>query len=262
MNTKRKAAGTLQKKTGSQEEIVMGLHCIDELVHHYPKRLLQVFVQDSMKKNLRKKTLCRRLEQQKIPTKTLPKSDLEKLCGSSSHQGFVALIKKRQFRNVVHFLEKRKEQKRSLVLMLDQIQDPHNVGAIFRSAECFGVDGIVFSSKHGPTITPSVSKVSSGASEHLNLMETPNLESTMIRFQEEGYKILAASLDQGSIDGTQISYPEKMVLILGAEGEGVRSSIRKKADSTVYIPMKGHIHSLNVSTAAAVLLAFATRKIS
>lgn len=239
----------------TESEIVMGMHCISELLVHYPKKLIQVFVQDTMKKNPRKKTLYRRLEEKRISMQIVSKQKLENICGSTSHQGFVAFIKKRRLQNFDAFLEKQKQKSASLIVILDHIQDPHNVGAIFRSAECFGVDGVIFSTKSGPSITPSVAKVSSGASEHLPLIATPNLDQAVEKLKMQGFSVYAAAMDKVSSGFSAIDYSLKSVLILGSEGEGISASLLKKASSKVYIPMQGKIQSLNVSAAAAVLLA-------
>ncbi len=133
------------------------------------------------------------------------------------------------------------------------------MGAIFRSAECFGVDAVIFSSKQGPSITPSVSKVSSGASEHLRLVESSSLANSVAALQKAGYQVLAASLTEHALDAARFSYSSKWVLILGAEGSGIHPTLLKKVDQELYIPMRGKLHSLNVASAAAVFLAFATQ---
>ncbi len=246
------------KQTDSYD-VVMGIHCVSELLHHYPQRLVQVFVQDAMKKNVRKKTLYRRLEEKRIPRQLVSKKTLEEIAGSSSHQGFVAYIKKRRFTHLKDFFQQMKQEKTSLVLILDHIQDPHNVGAIFRSAECFGVSGVLFSEQTGPSLTPSLSKVSSGASEHLTLVQTARLAAAVDGLKDEGFTILSAAVDSGSTDFWQVPKKNKTALILGSEGEGISPLLKKKSDHLVYIPMKGKVHSLNVSAAAAVLISQLSR---
>ena len=140
----------MKEKKISEYDLVMGMHCIQELIRFYPKKIWKVYVQDSIQKNSQKKTL------------------------------------------------------------LDQIHDPHNIGAIFRSAECFGVDGVIFSEKNGPSITPSVSKVSSGASEHLPLIRIANLALYVEKMKEAGFTICAACLADSAMRLTDFSYPEIM----------------------------------------------------
>ena len=140
------------------------------------------------------------------------------------------------------------------VLMLDQIFDPQNFGAILRSAECFGVDGVVWSKNRGADLTPTAAKTSSGASELLKLIRIANLAEAVSQFQKEGFEVLVSLLVAKSENAFEYTFAPKTVLIVGSEGEGIQPLIQKKADRSIYIPMAGKIESLNVAQATAVLL--------
>ncbi len=211
----------------------MGKHCIEEVQKHSPNRILKLY------------------SSRKGEGEYRSASELSKLVGSDSHQGIVAEVKRREPLPLKTFLA----EEHSFVLMCDSIADPHNFGAILRAAECFGVDAVVYSKNRNVALTPVVSKVSMGASELVPLIEVSNLADTLKKLQDGGFWAVAAEVKEGAQPLGQFTYPEKTVLILGAEGRGVQPLLSKRADMSVYIPMKGQIDSLNVSQATAVLLA-------
>lgn len=234
-----------------KEQLVMGIHAIHEILLHAPKRLVRVFAESGKEKG-RKSEILDLCERNKIPVSFVPFHQLTHLAESESHQSFVAQIKPRDFLSLKDFLQE--EREKSLVLMLDQIFDPQNFGALLRSAECFGVDAVVFSKNRGSDITPVVVKTSCGASEILPLIRVSNLAEALSQFQEAGYEAVATLLDKSSHRLGSFPFADKTVLIMGSEGEGIQPLIRKKADRSVYIPMQGRIESLNVAQSAAVFL--------
>lgn len=232
---------------------IMGINCLEEVLKAYPRRIIKVMVALQKNRDRRKEALISKIKEAKLPIQEISFDHLTALIGSDSHQGFVAEVK-RYFLDLPSFLEESQKREKMLVLLLDSIFDPHNVGAILRAAECFGVDAVIFSKNRGSDITSVVSKVSSGASELVNLIKVSNLAESVRRFKEEGFSTIIAD---GSHEATPIfnfNFPEKTVLILGSEGEGVQPLLRKLADLFVKIPQKGKIDSLNVSQAASIFL--------
>jgi len=234
--------------------LIMGLHAITEMLNSHPKRLLKVFILDSQKRDKRKSRVITQLREKRIEIEFISKDRLSRLTGSDSHQGIAAYIKKREEATLESFFKEAKRMKKCFVLMLDEITDPHNLGAILRSSECFGVSAIILSQGNAAPITPTVSKVSCGASEFLKTISVKNLPHTLELFKKEGFKIIGSNVSKEASDLNSFSYPEKTLFILGSEGKGVRSQLLKKCDHHLYIPMKGKIDSLNVSNAAAVFL--------
>ena len=157
------------------------------------------------------------------------------------------------------FLKTVESADRLLVLMLDQICDPQNFGALLRSAECFGVNGVVWSKNRGTDLTPVAAKASCGASELLPLIRIANLAEALTQFQKEGFEAVASTLSPGAERVDQIQFAPKTLLVLGSEGEGIQPLIQKRCDRSIYIPMAGKIESLNVAQAAAVLLYCASK---
>ena len=138
--------------------------------------------------------------------------------------------------------------------MLDSIFDPQNLGAILRACECFSVNGVIFSKNRGSDITAVVTKASSGASEMLNLIKVSNLATSLDSFIDNGFSIVATTLEKPSKDLYSYKFLDKTLLIMGSEGTGVQKILLKKADDKIHIPMSGDLQSLNVSMASAIIL--------
>jgi 23S rRNA (guanosine2251-2'-O)-methyltransferase len=176
-----------------------------------------------------------------------PKAVLEKMCHSTSHQGFVAKLapKKEIGLNALFGLD--------LIVALDEVQDPHNLGAILRACECFGVKGVIFSKNRGAQVNATVSKTSQGASEVVPLCTVSNLVTTLDQFKKQGYQLIGADVDRDAFSLFTFHFPKKSILLLGSE-MGLRPLLKKKCDLLLKIPLFGQIDSLNVSQATAVLL--------
>lgn len=170
-------------------------------------------------------------------------------------QGIAALVSEYDYYlELNEFLEKVLTKQRSIVLVLDQIQDPRNFGAIIRSAECFGVDGIIIQDRNSVSVTETVVKSSTGAIEHVDIIKVTNVSDSMDKLKKYGYFIYGAEAD-GETEYYNESFPEKLCLVLGSEGKGMRKKVKEHCDKILNIPMHGKINSLNVSVANGILLA-------
>jgi 23S rRNA (guanosine2251-2'-O)-methyltransferase len=231
----------------------MGRNTLEEILKHKTDIILEVYTGLTFKQGQRKDLLIEEIEQKKISIKYVSNHQLSSLAGSDSHQSFVAKIKDRNFLDAKTFLHREKQS--SFVLMLDSIADPHNMGAIFRSAECFQVDAIVYSKNRGVDITPVVTKVSCGATELVPILRVSNLAQTAAEFQKQGFEIIVAENRPDAVSLSDFNFSGKTLLIMGSEGEGVQAILRKLADRSLKIPIFGKIDSLNVAQATAVILA-------
>ncbi len=231
----------------------MGLHAIKEVLVHAPERLIHVFA-ETLKDKGRKSEIIDLCKAKNIPITFASFNALTDMVDSDSHQSFVAQVKSREFTPLKNFLQGSEEKERCLVLMLDQIFDPQNLGALLRSAECFGVDAVVFSKNRGADLTAVATKSSCGASELIPLIRVSNLAEAVSEFQDAGFDAVTTLLNEASESLTHFKFSEKTLLILGSEGEGIQPLICKRANRSIYIPMQGHIQSLNVAQACAVLL--------
>jgi 23S rRNA (guanosine2251-2'-O)-methyltransferase len=237
-----------------KDQMIMGVHAIQELLRHAPEKLLRVYTSSS-----KKSEILAECEKRKIPISIVSLDQLTKMAGSDSHQSLVAHIKGRTFLDVPQFLENI-EGKDAFVLMLDQIFDPQNFGALIRSAECLGASAVAWSKNRGSDLTPVAAKASCGASELLPLIRISNLATAALQFKEGGFEVVAALLDPASESAFQFRYAPRTLLIVGSEGEGIQPLLRKKADRSIYLPMAGKIESLNVAQATAALLALRASK--
>jgi 23S rRNA (guanosine2251-2'-O)-methyltransferase len=172
---------------------------------------------------------------------------------SQNAQGVVALKQDFKFSSLDEILSESKKTSPPLILILDEIQDPHNVGAILRSAECSGVNGVILTKHHSATITSTVTKTSAGATEHLKICQVNNLSQTIDELKEKGFWIVGSSLDNAK-NYTEVDYNIPIALIVGNEEKGIRKLTTSKCDFLVKIPMSGKIQSLNVSVATGILL--------
>jgi len=237
----------------------MGIHAVREVLLHAPERLLRIYLDEPQKQG-RRSELFSLAEKRNVPVVFSTGDALTRMTGSDSHQSAVAQVKGRSFLDTKEFLKRIEGKERSLVLMADQIFDPQNFGALIRSAECLGADAIAWSKNRGADITPTVAKASCGASEFLPLVRISNLAEAVGQFQDGGFEAVAALLDRESQDAFSFRFAPRTLLIVGSEGEGIQPLIRKKADRSIYIPMKGKITSLNVAQAAALLMGLFQRE--
>ena len=189
-----------------------------------------------------------------IKITSMGRHTMEKILGSDSHGGFAARLERHENFSIGDMLDSLKEKKNATLVALDGILDPHNIGAILRSCECFGVDGVIWSKNRGPSITPVVTKVSVGASELVPICIVSNIHDALLKCQDDYFSIITAEKKANSCTHQDLPRQDKKVLVLGSEEKGVRALISKMADYSVFIPMQGQIDSLNVSAATAVLL--------
>ncbi|MGB6426455.1 MAG: 23S rRNA (guanosine(2251)-2'-O)-methyltransferase RlmB [Solirubrobacterales bacterium] len=173
---------------------------------------------------------------------------LERLCGSPDHQGVVAEVEPYPYSDPNQLLG----DERALVLALDQIQDPGNLGAICRTAEAAGVAGVVICERRAAQVTPAVCKASAGAVEHLPVARVRNLADWLISAREQGAWSYGAAADAPTSYRT-LDLSGRVILVLGGEGRGLRPRVAESCDGLISIPIVGRVGSLNVSVAAAVL---------
>lgn len=168
-------------------------------------------------------------------------------------QGVAALKSSFKYYDLLYIINLSKKSEFPLILILDSIQDTHNVGAILRSAECSGVDGIIITKHNSAPINETVVKTSAGAVEHLKICPVNNLVQTIKELKENGFWIIGSSLEN-SKPYTEIDYKMPLALIVGNEEKGIRKLTADNCDILIHIPMKGKIQSLNVSVASGILL--------
>ncbi len=180
---------------------------------------------------------------------------LTRIAGTPSHQGFAAIVENYGSYSLRDLVRKDNPNHHPLLLMLDGIEDPHNLGAIMRSADAFGVDGIIIKTKGNAPLNGTVAKVSTGAIEYVKVAQVANLVQAVEELKAKGYWIVAAE-GSGEENYDEISYNYPILLIIGSEGFGISRLLLKHADFQVKIPMVGHVNSLNASVSTGILLAY------
>lgn len=178
----------------------------------------------------------------------LPDAELERICGSRDHQGVCAEVEPYRYADPDSLLA----DEDALVVALDEIQDPHNLGAIARVAEVAGAAGIVIPERRSAEVTPAVCKASAGAVEHLSIARVRNLADWLAEAKDAGAWVYGA--DVAGISYAEPDYRGRVVLVLGAEGKGLRPRVASTCDQLIALPVRGQVESLNVSTAAAALV--------
>ena len=193
----------------------------------------------------------------KIMIKVVDKNKLDEMSESKNHQGIIAVANEYRYFELEEILEQTRE-KAGFFLILDEIQDPHNLGAIIRSAEASGVDAIIIPKRRACQVNATVEKTAAGATSHIKIVRVTNLAQTIEKLKESGIWIY--SVDMDGADYTKTDLKGKIALVIGNEGKGISRLVKEKSDFTVSIPMKGHINSLNASVAASILMFEAVRQ--
>jgi len=190
------------------------------------------------------------LKENNIAVKYSNKGELNNLTNNGIHQGIVAEVKPYEYKELHEVLNKDQKQR---FLILDGIEDPHNFGAIIRTAEATKLDGIIVTRKNQVPLTAVVAKVSSGAIEHVNIILVTNINQTIKVLKENNVWVVGTD---GSADRDYLELPkdESLAIIVGNEGSGIRPLVKQNCDILVKIPMLGKVNSLNVSVAAALML--------
>lgn len=190
------------------------------------------------------------LNDKKIRYQKVAKGELNRLTANAIHQGIVANVKDYAYLSLEEVIKDDKVQR---FLILDGIEDPHNLGAIMRTAEATKLDGIIMSKKHQVPLNATVAKVSSGAIEHVKVALVPNINQAIQILKQ--HHILIVGTD-GNTDTlyTELPKNQSLAIVLGNEGEGIRPLVKLNCDLLVKIPMYGKINSLNVSVAAALMM--------
>jgi 23S rRNA (guanosine2251-2'-O)-methyltransferase len=192
---------------------------------------------------------CRRIG---VPVRFLARTELDGMAGNAAHQGVVAVTSAKQYSDLDDVVGAKRGEY-SFIVVLDGVEDPHNLGAIMRTADAAGVDGVVIPERRAAAVTGTVTKVSAGASEHLPIARVTNIARVVEELKDRN--IWTVGLDERSPKTYDaIDYNMDCALVLGAEGKGLHDLVKKKCDFLVSIPMLGKVSSLNVSAAGAVAM--------
>ena len=238
-------------KKQKTEEVVYGLNAALAVFKHRPSSIIRCYLDKNIKQKLGEN--LKFLAKQKSAYHLVDKSELDKLTSTTHHEGISLLVRRRAVLRPIQAFSKLRG--RVLIIALSGVQNPHNIGAIARSAAHFGANGIILPDKFDPPA--AAYRVAEGGLESLIVANGSSEEIYGLKASD--FKLIAASPHQGTALN-KYKFPQKSVIVFGAEGEGLDKTFEKKCDAFVNISGSGDVESLNVSSAAAVLLYAATLK--
>ncbi len=233
-----------------QHELIYGIHAVEAAIRHQPENVLQVFVQQGRNDN-RIKTIQNIAKNSGVSIQSISNDKLKEKCPKTRHQGVVAEIRFNKSSDVS--LEDVLNKESVLLLILDEVQDPHNIGACLRTADAVGVDAVIVSKNRSPALTPVIRNVASGAAETVPYIMVSNLARVLEKIKQENVWLVGTTGDS-EYTIYQTSFNKRVALVMGSEGKGIRRLTRESCDELVSIPMQGSVESLNISVATAVCL--------
>lgn len=185
--------------------------------------------------------------------KEVDQKKLDYMCAGGNHQGVAAYVAVHEYSSVDEILKYAEEKGEDpFIIICDEIEDPHNLGAIIRTAECAGVHGVIIPKRRSASLNYTVGKTSAGALEYMRVARVANLAAVIDELKEKGFWIYGA--DMAGEDYRSVNTDGKAALVIGSEGNGLGKLIRQKCDVIISLPMKGKINSLNASVAAGILM--------
>ena len=241
------------ERTETQEvvDFVFGRHAVVEALQT-PDRVNRVFIQEGTSGRDAAKVI--ELAREKgIQVQTVPKTKIEDLVGNAVHQGLVASIAAYEYADLEDVFKKAEEKGEDpFIVILDGVEDPHNLGSILRTADATGVHGIIIPKRRSASLTATVAKASTGAIEHVPVVRVTNLTQTIEQLKARGVWVFGT--DMNGIDYRKWNTSGPLAIVMGNEGKGVSRIVKESVDEMVTIPMVGHVQSLNASVASALMM--------
>ena len=239
-------------------EVLYGLHPVEEAIRSGARRLDHVSIARERRDDRLEKViqLCKSAG---IRVTFDSRDQLTRLAKTDAHQGVLAVVRERQFLGIEDLMAPKEEGQYRFFLALDGIEDPHNLGALLRTADGAGVDGVILPERRSAPITGTVAKTSAGASEHVRVARVTNLVRSLEQLKQRHVWVLGLD-ERGTPDYTEFDFKTDCVLVLGREGAGLHDLVKKTCDHLLRVPMLGQVSSLNVSVAGAVVMYEAMRQ--
>ncbi|WP_411842948.1 23S rRNA (guanosine(2251)-2'-O)-methyltransferase RlmB [Salinicoccus sp. HZC-1] len=237
------------------DSVIAGRHAVKEALSS-DADINKLLIQDSVNKGQIREILDI-AKNRKIVVQTVPKNKIDGMT-DERHQGVVALASPHEYMPLEKLLENI-EGKQANVVILDGLEDPHNLGSILRTCDATGFDGVIIPNRRSVQLTDTVARTSTGAIEHVPVARVTNINQTIDRLKEKGFWV-AGSDGKGAMDYRDLAADVNTALIIGSEGKGISKKTLEKCDFILQIPMVGHITSLNASVSAALLMYEVFRK--
>ena len=231
-------------------EIIFGIHAVESVLRSKPEQVLQLWVQKG-RHDKRMQTILGLAGKHGVSVESCSRDVLQKKSCAQKHQGVVATVRAQD--KSQPGLEDILAKPDLLLLVLDRVKDPHNLGACLRSADACGVDAVIVSRNRSPGLTPVVRNVASGAAETTPFIQVSNLARALQQLKDNDVWIVGAA-GEATTSLYETSGSRRLAIVMGSEGQGLRRLTRESCDELVYIPMQGHVESLNVSVATGICL--------
>ncbi|NLG80989.1 MAG: 23S rRNA (guanosine(2251)-2'-O)-methyltransferase RlmB [Bacilli bacterium] len=231
-------------------ELVYGKNTVIELIKA-EHEILELYVTDNLLK--REEVLEKLLKDKKINYHIVDKKKLDQMT-DGNHQGIIAKIAPFKYYDISDMLnDAHKLGEQPFLLILDGLEDPHNLGAILRTAECCGVHGVIIPKNRSVSLNATVAKLSVGAIKYVKVAQVTNLNQTIKELQKNGLWVYACDMD-GVIDYRKMDAKVPLAIVVGGEGKGISRLVKENSDLVIRLPMRGKISSLNASVAASIVL--------
>lgn len=253
MASKVAATAWQRSLTAMADNTIAGVHAVHEALVSEDRVIERIHVVRGPH-TARLQRVLEEAETRRISIRRENRDVLDRLASGSVHQGIVAIAGSRSYVSLEALLERGAlGGEPSLLVVLDEVQDPHNLGAVIRTAETAGAAGVVVTERHSAPLSGVVSRVSAGALEHLPVARVPNLVSALKGMKEKGIWVVGLDPD-AEIPWTGFDYSVPVALVLGGEHRGIRRLVAEQCDVRVHLPIRGKVASLNVSVSAGVAL--------
>lgn len=244
------------------KEFVFGKNSVEALLLNSERPINKIFILSSIKKDSKIHTILKLANNNKIPVSEISKEKMSNMLKENvNHQGIVASVSPVNFSTVDEILETVQHKKKlPLLILLDNIEDPQNLGAIIRSSEVLGADGIIIPKRRSAIISGTVAKASSGALEFIPIARVNNLNTTIKTLKEQGLWVIGAENEIKSQNIFHTDFNIPCAIVMGSEGKGISPLVKKSCDILIKIPQSGKTTSLNVSNALSIVLYEITRQ--
>jgi 23S rRNA (guanosine2251-2'-O)-methyltransferase len=239
-------------------EVLYGLHPVEEAVRSGSRRLDCVMLARE-RKDERLERMAEACRAAGVRVSFESRDHLTRMAHTDAHQGALALVRERAFLGIEDLLSAKAPGEHRFFLALDGVEDPHNLGALLRTADGAGVDGVILPERRTAPVSATVAKTSAGASEHVRIARVTNLVRSLEQMKKSNVWVLGLD-ERGTPDYTDFDFRADCVLVLGREGAGLHDLVKKTCDHLLRIPMAGMVSSLNVSVAGAVVMYEAIRQ--
>lgn len=239
-----------QEKNNKHEDLIIGRNAVNEALNS--QRTIESILVGKNNKTGAIVAILSKAKKNKITVKEVDTKKLDYMTGNQNHQGIVAIASVKEYSTVEDILAYAEEKgEKPFIIVLDEIEDPHNLGAIIRTADCSGAHGVIIKKRHSAGLSYSVSKASAGAIEYVRVARVTNISVTLDELKEKGIWVYGADMD--GADYTKCDFSGAVALVIGNEGKGISRLVREKCDHIVSLPLKGNINSLNASVATGIL---------